>query len=106
VPVTNPRQWTAPREIGALTAVLTALDGTKTLVDIVLTEVGGLTTFGLARRADADRNLVLALLRELEAAGRICRTGERRGTRRYAITDEERSQERAAELAAQTVATS
>lgn len=75
-------------------------------LELLLTEVGGLTMFGLAKRANADRDLVLALLRELEAAGRICRTGERRGTRWYAITDEERSQERAPELAAQTVATS
>jgi hypothetical protein len=43
---------------------------------------------------------VLVLLRELEAAGRVRRSGQRRGTRWHAITDEERIAERAAELAA------
>ena len=75
-------------------------------LELLLTELGGLTTLGLAKRANADRDPVPRVLRELEAAGRICRTGERRGTRWYAITDEERLRERAAELAAQTVATS
>lgn len=75
-------------------------------LELPLTEAGGLTTFGFAKRANADRDVVLASLREVQAAGRICRTGERRGTRSYAITHEERIQERAPELAAQTVATS
>jgi hypothetical protein len=42
---------------------------------------------------------VLTLLRELETAGRIRRTGQRRGTRWHAITDEDRIRDRAAELA-------
>jgi hypothetical protein len=42
---------------------------------------------------------VLALLRELEQAQRIRRTGQRRATRWHAITDEDRIRERAAELA-------
>jgi hypothetical protein len=66
----------------------------------LLSQDGGLTTSALAERANRDRDQVLALLRELEAAGRIRRTGQRRGTRWHAITDEDRIRERAAELAA------
>jgi hypothetical protein len=69
-------------------------------LELLLSDAGGSTTSALAERANGDRDQVLVLLRELEAAGRIRRTGERRGTRWYAITDEERIQQRAAELAA------
>ncbi len=64
----------------------------------MLAESDGLTTAALANRAGADRGQVLTLLRELEAARRVRRTGERRATRWYAITDEDRIRERAAEL--------
>ena len=66
---------------------------------MLLSENGGLTTSALAERANGDRDQVLTLLRELEAAGKIRRTGQRRGTRWHAITDEDRIRERAAELA-------
>jgi cell division septum initiation protein DivIVA len=59
----------------------------------------GLTTAALAQRAGAGRDQVLALLRDLETAQRVRRTGQRRGTRWHAITDEDRVRERAAELA-------
>lgn len=65
-------------------------------------ESDGLTTAGLAERADADPAQVLALLREMESAGRIRRSGQRRGTRWHMITDEDRIAARAAELAAQS----
>jgi hypothetical protein len=42
---------------------------------------------------------VLLLLRELEQARRVRRTGQRRATRWHAITDEDRIRERAAEVA-------
>lgn len=58
----------------------------------------GLATSELAQRANGDRDQVLVLLRELEAAGRIRRTGARRGTRWHMIADEDRIQPRAAEL--------
>jgi hypothetical protein len=61
-----------------------------------------MTTSALAERADADREQVLTALRELEAAGRVRRSGERRSTRWHAITDEERIEARAAELAARS----
>jgi hypothetical protein len=64
----------------------------------MLAETDGLTTAALAGQAGADRDQVLALLRDLEQARRVRRTGERRSTRWYAITDEDRIRERAAEL--------
>ena len=83
-----------------------ALDGSKTLVDIVLTEVGGLTTFGFAKRATRIANWYSRCCGKWKPPAGSAETGERRGTRWYAITDEERSRERAPELVAQTVATS
>jgi hypothetical protein len=71
-------------------------------LELLLSDTGGLATSAVAERADADRDQVLALLRELERAGRVRRTGQRRATRWHAITDEERIQERAAELAARS----
>jgi hypothetical protein len=59
-----------------------------------------MTTAALAERVDADRDQVLGVLRELEALGQVRRTGQRRSTRWRAITDEERIEQRAAELAA------
>jgi hypothetical protein len=59
-----------------------------------------MTTSALAERANANRDQILTALRELEAAGRVRRSGQRRSTRWHAITDEERIQKRAAELAA------
>jgi hypothetical protein len=71
-------------------------------LEVLLSENGGLTTSALAERTNGDRDQVLTLLRELEAAGRIRRSGQRRSTRWHAITDEDRIRERAAELAARS----
>jgi hypothetical protein len=68
----------------------------------LLTEHDGLSTAAIAERADADRDQVLLLLRELERTRRVRRTGQRRGTRWHAITDEDRIRERAAELASRS----
>lgn len=68
-------------------------------LELLLSENGGLTTSVLAERTNGNRDQVLTLLRELEAAGRVRRTGQRRSTRWHAITDEDRIRERAAELA-------
>jgi hypothetical protein len=62
----------------------------------------GLTTADLAQQSGANRDLVLPLLRDLEAAGRIRRTGQRRSTRWHLVTDEDRIAQRAAELTAQS----
>ncbi len=69
-------------------------------LESLLSENGGLTTSALAEKTGENRDHVLALLRELETAGRIRRTGQRRGTRWHAITDEDRIRARAAELEA------
>jgi hypothetical protein len=69
-------------------------------LELLLSENGGMTTSVLVERSGVSRDQILALLRELEAAGRIRRTGQRRSTRWHAITDEERIEKRAAELAA------
>ena len=68
-------------------------------LELLLSENGGLTTSVLTERTNGNRDQVLTLLRELEAAGRVRRTGQRRSTRWHAITDEDRIRERAAELA-------
>ena len=65
----------------------------------LLANSDGMTTADLAKRAGAGRDQVLLLLRELEQARRVRRTGQRRATRWHAITDEDRIRERAAELA-------
>jgi hypothetical protein len=68
----------------------------------LLAERDGLTTAAIAEQADADRDQVLLLLRELERTQRVRRTGQRRATRWHAITDEDRIRERAAELASRS----
>jgi hypothetical protein len=60
----------------------------------------GLSTATLAERANADPAQVLPLLREMEVAGRVRRSGQRRGTRWHAVASEEEwIAHRAAELA-------
>jgi hypothetical protein len=67
----------------------------------LLSGTDGVATATLAQQADAPADAVLAGLKALEAAGRVRRTGQRRGTRWHLITDEDRVRERAAELEAQ-----
>ena len=76
--------------------------GRSVEVELLLSDTGGLATSELADRVDADRDRVLTVLRELEMAWRVRRTGQRRSTRWHTITDEEGIQERAAELAARS----
>jgi predicted Rossmann fold nucleotide-binding protein DprA/Smf involved in DNA uptake len=61
---------------------------------------GGITTSAIAEEGNAKPSQVLSLLRELESRGKARRTGQRRGTRWHAITDEDRIAARAKELAA------
>jgi len=72
------------------------------MLEQLLSASDGLSTSALAQQANGDRDAVLARLRELEAAGRVHRTGERRGVRWHAITDEDWINERAAELERQS----
>jgi hypothetical protein len=69
-------------------------------VESLLSENGGLSTSQLAEKTGGRRDDVLRVLRELETAGRVRRTGQRRATRWHTITDEDRIRERAAELEA------
>jgi hypothetical protein len=88
----RPRQAPGSREVapaGKLHRVLAASDG--------------LSTAALAEQANAEPAQVLPLLREMETAGRVRRTGQRRGTRWHAVASEEEwISERAAELEART----
>jgi hypothetical protein len=71
-------------------------------LESLLAEHDGITSTELAKLASGGRDQVLSLLRELETAGQVRRTGQRRGTRWHAITDEDRINARAAELEKQT----
>lgn len=62
----------------------------------------GLSAGAVAERIGARYGRVLELLRELETAGQVRRTGARRSTLWRLITDEERIAERAAELERRT----
>jgi hypothetical protein len=68
----------------------------------LLADHSGIASTALADLANGERGSVMSLLRELEAAGRVRRTGQRRGTRWHVITDEDRVQARAAELERQS----
>jgi hypothetical protein len=94
-PSPAPRATPVPRrKPRRKTAALTAETAER-----MLAERDGVTTAELANRAGADRDQVLKVLRGLETARRIRRTGQRRATRWHAFTDEDRIRERAAELA-------
>ena len=69
-------------------------------VEALLSDNGGISTSAVAEKTGANRDQVLRLLRELETAGRVRRTGQRRATRWHTITDEDRIRERAAEFEA------
>lgn len=71
-------------------------------LNLLLVGTEGLATSEIAKRANGGHDQVLRLLRELEASGRVRRTGNRRGTRWYMITDEDRIKQRAAELASRS----
>ncbi len=63
----------------------------------------GRSTAELVGETGGDRQQLLTLLRELEATGQVRRSGERRGTRWHAVTDEDRIAARVAELERQRV---
>jgi hypothetical protein len=64
----------------------------------------GLNAVAIAKQAGARDTQVRGLLRELESAGRVRRTGTGRGSRWRLVTDEDRIAERAAELEAVSTA--
>jgi len=70
----------------------------ETLARLLADTSAGLSANAIAEQAGAGYNPTLKLLRELEAAGQVRRSGSRRSTVWRLITDEERIAERAAEL--------
>ena len=76
--------------------------GADQLERILAESSDGLSTSAIAEQGGADPAQVLTLLRELEKAGEVRRTGARRGTRWHLITDEDRVAQRAAELASRS----
>ena len=68
--------------------------GAETLERLLADTSTGLSANAIARRAGAAYSRTLKLLRELEAAGQVRRSGSRRSTVWRLITDEERIAER------------
>ena len=62
----------------------------------------GMSTSELAKATNGSPDQILGLLRDLEKADQIRRSGQRRGTRWHLITDEDRIAARAAEVAGQS----
>lgn len=69
-------------------------------LESLLASADGLTTTALAELTNARPDHVRTLLRELEQAGTVRRTGQRRGTRWHLVSDDQWIAARAAELAA------
>jgi hypothetical protein len=92
----NPRRRAAAKAnlTKQLGASLTAEQLERWLVDFT----SGLSAGAIAEPAGVGYSRVLALLRELEASGKVRRTGTRRSTLWLGITDEDRIAQRAAEL--------
>jgi hypothetical protein len=84
----------APTHAVVLVGQLTALLG----------QSEGLSTSELSKATGGRSTQILPLLRELESAGDVRRSGERRGTRWHAITNEDKIAARAAEIVARTKA--
>jgi hypothetical protein len=78
----------------------------ETLERLLAETSAGLSANAIAKQAGAPYNRSLTLLRELEAAGQVRRSGSRRSTVWQLITDEERIAERAAELERRSAASS
>jgi hypothetical protein len=72
--------------------------GTETLERLLADTAAGLSANAIAQQVGAGYNRTLKLLRELEAAGQVRRSGSRRSTVWRLITEEEHIAQRAAEL--------
>jgi hypothetical protein len=95
--VSQPRPRRAKREPAARVQVVP-----QGVLEKILGENPGSTTSQLARIANADRGQVLTLLKQLEGADRVHRSGQRAATRWRRFTDEDAIAERAAELSKRT----
>jgi hypothetical protein len=102
----NPEGPTATSVEPRRPAVAKATKGTRSgsllsaeqLQRLLADAASGLSAGAIAQKAGAGYNRVLAQLRQLEFAGTVRRTGSRRSTLWLLITDEDRIDQRAAEL--------
>lgn len=74
----------------------------RELTDVLGKSSTGLSAAAIAKQTNHSRDQIRDLLKDLEAAGKVRRTGRRRGTRWLVITDEDWIAQRAAELAARS----
>lgn len=96
VPASKPRRRTQTKPARTEKPVEVLLAGK---LEAMLREAkDGLSAIAISKRSSAGYNQVLGLLRRLESAGEVRRTGTRRTTVWRLITDEERIAQRAAEL--------
>ena len=72
--------------------------GTETLERLLADTSAGLSANAIAEQAGGGYNPTLKLLRKLEEAGQVRRSGSRRSTMWRLVSDEERTAEREAEL--------
>lgn len=94
---TTPRK-TTPRKAVRRASVVVPAGKLTALLD----GSAGMATSELAKATNGKAAQILALLRELEQADQVRRSGQRRGTRWHLVTDEDRVAARAAQLAAQS----
>jgi hypothetical protein len=97
-PPLNPTRTRTRRSRPRSRAKAIALDELVKLV----TDKPGQTSTSLATIANANQTKLLASLKEAETHGTVRREGQRRATRWYPYTDEDRIAERAAELTKQS----
>jgi hypothetical protein len=94
--ITAPARRGAGRAMrGRRSGALLSADGLQLLLGDALS---GLSAGAIAEHAGAGYSRVLALLRELESAGTVRRTGSRRSTRWLLVSDEDRIAQCVAEL--------
>ncbi len=94
---TTPKRLTPKAAANGTRRRARAAVGSETL-ELLADTSAGLSASAIAEQTGAGYDPILKLLRELEAAGQVRRSGSRRSTAWRLITDEERIAERAAEL--------
>jgi hypothetical protein len=95
-PPAKPRRWRQSPDVDGAAPVKVLLAGQ--LERMLEDNREGLSAAEIAKRAGAAYGQVGDLLAELQNAGKVHRTGQRRGTRWHALPDEEWIARRAAEL--------
>jgi hypothetical protein len=95
------RQSPATRRATARKAAAVVVE-LRDLAQLLRASSDGLSAAALAKETNGRPDQIRALLRDLEAAGKVRRTGQRRGTRWHVITDDDWIAQRASELAARS----